>query len=136
MKRDKEELVSSYRDDILVMTDDLRYKEFIKSLNPEELEIYLFFEAQRANVFVQELTTMKGYKLSITDLIDKKNRQKINDLINNNAMLDDLIDFWDKFSSIDDYDKGIIDVVIDKYDNFYKPLTDLEKQFFRDCFQK
>ena len=136
MKQAKLDLVLEYRDKINDFSEDLKYKEFINLLNPEELEIYLFFEAQRANVFVQELTEMKGYKLSITDLIDKSKRKKINDLINNNAMLDDLIDFWDKFSSINDYDKDIIDVVIDKYDNFYKPLTDLEIQFFRACFQK
>jgi len=129
MKQAKLDLVLEYRDKINDFSEDLKYKEFINLLNPEELEIYLFFEAQRANVFVQELTEMKGYKLSITDLIDKSKRKKINDLINNNAMLDDLIDFWDKFSSINDYDK-------DKYDNFYKPLTDLEIQFFRACFQK
>ncbi len=110
-----------------------KFSNFIDNLNYEEQVTYLYIEAQRSNVFLQELTSLKGKTLSIDDLKDEKKRKKVKALLHNENYIQNLIDFWDKFGKISTPSLELKQMIISKYEKYYKALTENEKNFIINC---
>lgn len=134
MTANKKIYILNYRNGIRDHFSDSKYVAFIESLEIEELELYLFLESKRADVFVKELTGINGQCLSISDLENEYNRKLVVSLINDSQKVDELIKFYTIFGNIESSDRTILDQVILKHNTFFKVLTELEITFFKNCY--
>jgi len=115
------------------VSNDEKYSNFLDSLNFEESKAYLYVEAQRSNMFLKEIAAMKNISISINDLKDKNKQKQIKDLIHNEEYIKNLINFWEMFGNSPAPSINLKKVIIEKYEKYYKPLAEIEKNFIIEC---
>lgn len=121
------ELVKRTFDSLVKAEENFKFSKFTESLSYEQKLCYLYFEAKRSEKFVQELLgiDLDDVEDADGDLLDREE-------INNPDTLRNLLAFRENFGKL--RPEATLKIsVIKKYEAYYKPLTELEKDFFLNC---
>ncbi len=120
------ELVNRTFNSLIKAEKDGKFSKFAESLSFEQKIYYLYFEAKRSEKFVKELLG-----IDLDDIVEGDVELLDREEINNPDTLKKLLFFRRNFGELRPPRQTKISV-IKKYEAHSKPLTELEKDFFRE----
>ncbi len=133
MNQKRKTEIESAKQALLMKNRDPGFKNFLCSLDDEQLEVYLYIEAQRADCMIKHFTAMSGEELGLNSMHDNSNREKLPKGWGFEKTIENLLVFWELFGKSKIFTREIRKTVIELHNIHARLLTEEEIDFFLNC---